>query len=129
MEYLIAAVQVIVTSAITLIGIKINAKASTDAAIINSNARAAASEERFKCQMEEVKKEQAEMKHQLSELAETNNCYSILQQDVVNIKGEQALSFEAMAACLDGLEQLGCNHTVPKAKKALEDYLNKLAHR
>lgn len=56
MEYLIAAVQVIVTSAITLIGIKINAKASTDAAIINSNARAAASEERFKCQMEEVKK-------------------------------------------------------------------------
>ena len=46
MEYIIAAAQVIITSIVTLIGIKINAKASTDAAIINSNARAAATEER-----------------------------------------------------------------------------------
>ena len=47
------------------------------------------------------------------------------QQDVqiANLKEEQRV------ACLDGLEQLGCNHSVPVAKKELEEHLNSAAHK
>lgn len=33
-----------------------------------------------------------------------------------------------LLACLDGLEQLGCNHNVTKAKGDLEKHLNRRAH-
>ncbi len=51
------------------------------------------------------------------------------KEDIDRIKEEDTLICYALAACLDGLEQLGANHTVPKAKDKLEKYLNQQAHR
>ena len=33
-----------------------------------------------------------------------------------------------LLACLDGLEQLGCNHNVTKAHESLEKHINRRAH-
>jgi hypothetical protein len=49
-------------------------------------------------------------------------------KDIKAIKEEQTLMVYAMRACLDGLQQLGCNHTVPDAKDKLDKYINKKAH-
>ena len=49
-------------------------------------------------------------------------------EDIAAIKEENTLICYALKACLDGLEQLGANHTVPIAKNDLEKYLNKKAH-
>lgn len=57
--------------------------------------------------------------------------YSKQQQqdkEINRIKEENALLCFAMSACLDGLMQLGANHTVPIAKDKLDKYLNKVAH-
>ena len=44
------------------------------------------------------------------------------------IKEENALICYALSACLDGLIQLGANHTVPIAKEKLDKHLNINAH-
>ena len=49
--------------------------------------------------------------------------------DIKAIKEENTLICFALRACLDGLEQLGANHTVPVAKEKLEKHLNILAHK
>lgn len=49
-------------------------------------------------------------------------------RDIKTIKKEQTLMVYAMQACLDGLQQLGANHTVPTAKDKLDKYINQLAH-
>ena len=41
---------------------------------------------------------------------------------------ELSLIVYALSACLDGLGQLGANHTVPVAKDKLDKYINKQAH-
>lgn len=41
---------------------------------------------------------------------------------------ERCLLCYGLAACLDGLTQLGANHTVPIAREKLDKYLNKKAH-
>lgn len=51
------------------------------------------------------------------------------EADVKVLKEEQRIICEGLIACLDGLEQLGCNHSVPKAKSKLENHLNTVAHR
>lgn len=51
------------------------------------------------------------------------------EEDVKSIKQEDTLICFALSACLDGLEQLGCNHTVPKARDKLDKYLNQQAHK
>ena len=48
--------------------------------------------------------------------------------DIVTIKKEQTLLVYAMQACLDGLQQLGANHTIPEAKAKLDKYINQQAH-
>lgn len=48
--------------------------------------------------------------------------------DIKAIKREQTLMVYSMRACLDGLQQLGCNHTVPDAKDRLDKYINQQAH-
>ena len=48
--------------------------------------------------------------------------------DMKESNEERQLICFALAACLDGLEQLGCNHTVPEAKNKLQKHLNKKAH-
>lgn len=49
-------------------------------------------------------------------------------REIKRIKAEQTLICFALSACLDGLEQLGANHTVPKARDMLDKHLNKAAH-
>lgn len=49
-------------------------------------------------------------------------------EDVRRLKEENCLICYALSACLDGLVQLGCNHTVPEAKEKLDKFLNQQAH-
>lgn len=49
-------------------------------------------------------------------------------KDIKAIKRENTLMVYAMQACLDGLQQLGANHTVPEAKAKLDKYINQMAH-
>ena len=50
-------------------------------------------------------------------------------EEIKSIKEENALVCYALRACLDGLQQLGANHTVPDAKERLEKHLNIVAHK
>ena len=50
------------------------------------------------------------------------------EDDINHIKKENTLICYALSACLDGLLQLGCNHTVPDAKSKLDKHLNQQAH-
>lgn len=50
-------------------------------------------------------------------------------KDLAHIKEEDTLIVFALSACLDGLLQLGANHTVPIAKDKLDKYINQRAHK
>ena len=50
-------------------------------------------------------------------------------EDIANMKEENTLICFALSACLDGLMQLGANHSVPVAKDKLDKHLNKKAHK
>lgn len=51
------------------------------------------------------------------------------QDDEINkIKRENMLIVYALSACLDGLTQLGANHSVTKAKDQLDEYIISQAH-
>lgn len=50
-------------------------------------------------------------------------------KDIAHIKEEDILIVLALSACLDGLQQLGANHTVPIAKDKLDKYINQRAHK
>ncbi len=52
-----------------------------------------------------------------------------LEQDIRAMKQEQRLLCVALCACLDGLEQLGANHSVPAARRQLNDYIQQQAHK
>lgn len=52
-----------------------------------------------------------------------------IEADIATSKEERTLVVYALSACLDGLQQLGANHTVPKAKDKLDKYINKQAHK
>lgn len=49
-------------------------------------------------------------------------------KDIKGIKEENTLIVYALSACLDGLQQLGANHSVTDAKNKLDKYINKQAH-
>ena len=49
--------------------------------------------------------------------------------EIKEMKEENKLICFALSACLDGLQQLGANHTVPIAKEKLDKYLNQQAHK
>lgn len=49
-------------------------------------------------------------------------------EEIKHLKKENTLICFALSACLDGLIQLGANHTVPIAKDKLDKYLNQQAH-
>lgn len=48
---------------------------------------------------------------------------------ISRIKEENTLIVFALSACLDGLQQLGANHTVPVAKDKLDKWINQQAHK
>jgi hypothetical protein len=50
-------------------------------------------------------------------------------KEIQRIKEEETLVCFALSACLDGLMQLGANHTVPIAKEKLDKHLNQQAHK
>lgn len=50
-------------------------------------------------------------------------------EEIKELKRENGLICFALSACLDGLQQLGANHTVPVAKDKLDKYLNQQAHK
>lgn len=50
-------------------------------------------------------------------------------QDIKELKDENALICYALSAVLDGLIQMGANHTVPVAKEKLDKHLNLAAHK
>ena len=50
-------------------------------------------------------------------------------KDIAHIKEEDTLIVFALSACLDGLQQLGANLTVPIAKDKLDKYINQRAHK
>ena len=50
-------------------------------------------------------------------------------KDIAHVKEEDTIIVFALSACLDGLQQLGANHTVPIAKDKLDKYINQQAHK
>lgn len=48
--------------------------------------------------------------------------------EIKRLKRENSMICYALSACLDGLIQLGANHSVPIAKEKLDKYLNQSAH-
>ena len=50
-------------------------------------------------------------------------------REIQRLKDENTLLCYGVSACLDGLIQLGANHTVPIAKDKLDKYLNQSAHK
>ena len=49
--------------------------------------------------------------------------------EIKAVKDEAIIMVEGVGACLDGLRQLGANHSVTDAKEKLDDYINIAAHR
>lgn len=49
--------------------------------------------------------------------------------DIQNIKKENMMIVSALSACLDGLTQLGANHSVTAEKEKLDRYILEQAHR
>ena len=54
---------------------------------------------------------------------------NVQDKDIDKIKEENTLIVFALSGCLDGLQQLGANHTVTVAKDKLDKYINKRAHK
>ncbi len=50
-------------------------------------------------------------------------------EQIEALKRENTLICFSLSACLDGLHQLGANHTVNDAKNRLDKYLNQQAHK
>lgn len=48
--------------------------------------------------------------------------------DIKKMKEEQALLVYGILACLDGLQQLGANHTVTEVHNKIEKHINNHAH-
>ena len=51
-----------------------------------------------------------------------------LQGEIKMINKENLIIIKALKGCLDGLLQLNCDGDVAKAKNAIEEHLNKMAH-
>lgn len=104
MELIVSIIIAVLQASFTLIGVYIStknaSKTAVETAVINSNARAAATEQKFKDDFEVIKKEQVEMKKQLDELSETDSCYTSLKDDVAQIKE----NITVMAASINQLK-------------------------
>nr|WP_295277629.1 hypothetical protein [uncultured Blautia sp.] len=73
----------------------------------------------------EIKKRQQRDYDRLNDLADEAK----KQREAINDSlKERRLLMRGVMACLDGLEQQGCNHTVPSTKNEINEYLNEQAH-
>ena len=75
--------------------------------------------------LDEVKERQSRDYKRLNSL-ETENDRQ--QRSLTDSLKERKLLMKGIMACLDGLEQQGCNHTVPSTKMEIHTYLNEAAH-
>ena len=57
-----------------------------------------------------------------------NNLSDKHDEDINSIKSEQRIIIEGLLACLQGLQEQGCNGPVTKAVNKIEAYLNEKAH-
>lgn len=67
--------------------------------------------------------------HEIESLKKENE--ALKEENRVEIKKinkENTIMCYALLACLDGLQQLGANHSVPEAHQMLSKHLNKAAH-
>lgn len=64
----------------------------------------------------------------LAENSKTKQRLKNLEKDSSAQKKENCILCYGLMAALDGLEQLGANHTVPLAKEKIQKHLNKVAH-
>lgn len=67
--------------------------------------------------------------HQEEQDKEIAKLKALHEKDTDELKQENRLVCEALSACLDGLQQLGANHDVPRVKGKLDTYLNDQAHK
>lgn len=65
---------------------------------------------------------------QKNQSKEIKNLEKKHNEDMSESNKERQLICFALAACLDGLQQLGCNHSVTTAKEKMEKHLNEKAH-
>ena len=100
MEVVIAVIVALIAAVSNIVGIVITAKNATNTAIINSNARAAQTEQKFKDDFDAIKKEQSEIKARLAELSETDSCCANLQKDVLSLQK----SMDELGAMLNQLK-------------------------
>ena len=76
-----------------------------------------------------ISDKQAEHERKLAALEEDNQAMrEERREEIKKINKENTIICYALMACLDGLQQLGANHTVPKAHAMLSDHLNQAAH-
>ena len=113
---------------ITIISVIVTGITSVAVAIINSRVMHYKTEAKAELERAIVQEKLDKMEKRLDDLSETDSCCATLQQDVIAIKKEQSLTFKALIACLDGLQQLGCNSTVTATHNELQDWLNAQAH-
>ena len=73
-------------------------------------------------QDEKIKNVETKLEKEIQELREKH------EVDMKKSKSERRVVCFGLSACLDGLVQLGANHTVPEAKTELDKYLNEQAH-
>lgn len=52
-----------------------------------------------------------------------------IEHDAQAVQKELTLIVYGLSGCLDGLSQLGANHTVTDAKEKLDKHINKQAHK
>lgn len=64
----------------------------------------------------------------LDKLEDLERRICLLEVEVKRTKNENALVIYALRACLNGLQQKGCNGEVTEAYKTIDKYLNKAAH-
>lgn len=57
-----------------------------------------------------------------------NNLSTKHDEDIDSIKSEQRLIIEGLLACLQGLQEKGCNGPVTNAIVKIDKYLNEKAH-
>ena len=76
-------------------------------------------------QNNEVKEKQARDYRRLNTLETETNRQRLALTDSLT---ERKLLMKGILACLDGMEQQGCNHAVTSTKLEISTYLNEAAH-
>ena len=72
--------------------------------------------------LDKLERQEQETKKHQGEIEETQ------REHIDSSQEEFLIIIKALSACLDGLMQQGCNHTVPSCKQELDQFLLKKSH-